>query len=319
MEFIGLIKELMLKYECLVIPDFGAFLARSYPAGFDKNSHFFYPKKKVIAFNGMLTQNDGILVSYLSSKKNIDYSEALSLIKDEVSFLKKRIKQTPVIIDEVGELSSNQKGKIIFNPYNIFNFELNSFGLNSFTKTPNKNIINPNKSNFLKMEKSNNEPLSFTPDKAIRKMTPLKYAAIGIISIIIVSSAFYFVNDYIEGQRLLSTQIGQNRIKNNVQKATFDIGSLSTMEISLDVAPKIIKPEMPFYSVIAGSFRNKAYAEKLIQTLKKQGYKAAYGAQSQEGLHRVAYGRFKSKKEALNLFYFVRYTLEEDAWYLEEK
>ena len=40
--------------------------------------------------------------------------------------------------------------------------------------------------------------------------------------------------------------------------------------------------------------------------------------QNPEGMHRVAYGRFTSKREAIKLLYFIKYTLKEDAWYLEE-
>ena len=39
---------------------------------------------------------------------------------------------------------------------------------------------------------------------------------------------------------------------------------------------------------------------------------------SSEGFHRVAYGRFISKKKAINLLIFVKYTLQEEAWFLEE-
>jgi hypothetical protein len=33
----------------------------------------------------------------------------------------------------------------------------------------------------------------------------------------------------------------------------------------------------------------------------------------------VAYGRFDSKREALNLHNYIRYALKEEAWYLEEQ
>ena len=38
-----------------------------------------------------------------------------------------------------------------------------------------------------------------------------------------------------------------------------------------------------------------------------------------DGLYRVAYGRYSTKKEAINMLYFLKYTLEEEAWYLEER
>jgi hypothetical protein len=40
--------------------------------------------------------------------------------------------------------------------------------------------------------------------------------------------------------------------------------------------------------------------------------------QSADGLYRVAYGRFESKREAIRLYYFLVNSLEEEAWYLAE-
>lgn len=312
----------MLQYECLVIPDFGAFLTREFSGGVNRDNHFFFPSEKQVAFNGLLIENDGVLANFISLKKQILYSDAIALIKKEVLFLKNRLEKTPVIVDQVGELSTSIDNKIIFKPYNAFNFELNSFGLSSYTKTKydsSKSKIPNYPPKINNMENSNKDPLSFTPEKAIKKMTPLKYAAIGIIAIIFSGSAFYFLDQYISNQRIISTELGQNKIKENVQQAKFDVGTLSPIEINFNSKPPVLQSNYPSYSVIAGSFRNLMNAEKLFNSLKNEGYEAKIVEISTEGLHRVAYGVFNSKKEALNLFYFIRYTLEEEAWYLANK
>ena len=79
-----------------------------------------------------------------------------------------------------------------------------------------------------------------------------------------------------------------------------------------------INPNQNYYSIIAGSFRSINNAENKLNLLIKEGYKAEMAGKSSEGFHRVAYGRFSSKKKAINLLIFVKYTLQEDAWYLEE-
>ena len=73
------------------------------------------------------------------------------------------------------------------------------------------------------------------------------------------------------------------------------------------------------FSIIAGSFRSLSNAEKKVESLKSEGYPAELAQLNPEGLYRVAYGRYTSKKEAINMLYFLKYTLEEEAWYLEEK
>ena len=82
----------------------------------------------------------------------------------------------------------------------------------------------------------------------------------------------------------------------------------------LEVAPL----DEIFYSVIAGSYRSMDNAEKRLAQLQAEGFDAAFTEVNPEGLHRVAYGRFSSKREALNLHNYIRYALKEEAWYLEE-
>ena len=55
-----------------------------------------------------------------------------------------------------------------------------------------------------------------------------------------------------------------------------------------------------------------------LEQLKNEGYPAALAEINPEGIHRVAYGRYLDKKEAINMLYFIKYTLKEEAWYLEE-
>ena len=114
----------------------------------------------------------------------------------------------------------------------------------------------------------------------------------------------------------------QKKIKSNVQKATFDLGTLSEMNLTLDANPEVIENNplaQTYFSVIAGSYRSMENAEKKLAELQAEGFDAAFTEVNPEGLHRVAFGRFTSKREALNLHNYIRFALKEEAWYLEEK
>ena len=317
MEITSCLKELLTEYECVIIPDFGALLTRYTPSSVDTNSSLFSPPKKEVSFNSLLFKNDGILTNFYAKKYNLNYENALKNLNLQVDFIKERIKSVPVIIDGVGEFSSDKEGKIIFSPYNNFNFELNSFGLEPF-KIDTLNLVNStNNSNFINMETDKNEPLSFEPGKVSYKFSPLKYVAIFLVVLSIGILSFYFISNYINEKRMASTEAAQKKIKNNVQKATFDLGSLNAIPIDINLKEKNLINSNPFYSVIAVSFRNEQNAKKLLNVLINQGYNAEIINSTANDLYRVAYGRFSSKNKALNLFYFIRYTLEEDAWYLE--
>ena len=313
------IQELLYQYECVTIPHFGAFLTRPLMAKVSDGGNF-YPPRKEVTFNQLLKTNDGILAHYVAQKERLTYENALRLIEKEVSSWKKRLKTQTLRFPGVGEILLNFDKKITFIPWGKVNFDTSSFGLTHFKrKLSNNTIIQPKISSLMK---NNNDDLMFTPEKEKTKKSPmLRYAAIGIIGIALLASSYYFGDQYVTEQRLVAQQKAQQQIEKNVQEATFDLGTLSEIEVS--VVSKPVQEATPldenYYSVIAGSFRSIENAEKKVETLNEEGYTAALAQSSPDGLYRAAYGRFTSKKEAINLLYYIKYTLKEDAWYLEEK
>ena len=173
------------------------------------------------------------------------------------------------------------------------------------------------------MENENKDDLIFTPAKQNdNEHSPIiRYVIIGLIGISLIGTAYYFGNQYIENEKAKATEIAQKKIKSNVQKATFNLGTLSKVDLSLDSNAAMIE-ETPlsqtYYSVIAGTYRSMENAENKLAKLQEEGFDAAFTEVNPEGLNRVAYGRFTSKREALNLHNYIRYALKEEAWYLEE-
>ena len=320
MEIKSYINDLLYQYECITIPEFGSFLTRKIPAkiSFDGN---FSPPKKEISFNSLLKTNDGILAKYIAQKTNSNYESILKLINKKTIKWIEKLKKESINFPGIGEMKLNNHGKIEFLPSNEINFNKDSFGLYSFKKDPLIKITYHNKNN-LKMENTNNDDLLFTPEKKNnkRKMGYLKYSAIGLLTIALFGSIYFFTNNYLTNQKLNEIEIAQKKIKSNVQKATFDIGKLSKVELNLNKTDNFssVNLNQNYYSIIAGSFRSINNAENKLNLLIKEGYKAEMAGKSSEGFHRVAYGRFSSKKKAINLLIFVKYTLQEDAWYLEE-
>jgi len=246
----------------------------------------------------------------------------LRLIEKEVSNWKKRMKTQTLHFTGVGEIQLNLDRKITFSPLGSVNFNINSFGLSSFHRKPILKVIVEPKIISL-MEDKNKDDLMFTPENdGTKKSGILRYAAVGIIGIALVSVSYYFGDQYVSNQRLVAQEQAQKQIEKNVLEATFDLGSLNAIEVSVttELAPEKVVLDQVYYSIIAGSFRSLENAENKIEALKEEGYETAELAQvNPEGLYRASYARFSTKKEAINLLYFLKYTLKEDAWYLEEK
>ena len=311
------IQELLYKYECVTIPGFGAFLTRPLAAkvtGFGE----FYPPSKEVTFNQLLTTNDGILAHFVAQKEMLSYEHALRLIQKEVRNWKKRLKTQTLHYPGVGEIHLNLNKNITFIPWGKVNFETSSFGLTFFNRKSNYKI--PIQPKIVSLMENSNDDLMFTPEKE-KKSQLLRYAAIGIIGIALFASFYYFGDQYVTEKRLAGQEEAQQQIERNVQEATFDLGTLSEIEVSITSDPILSEVilDQNFYSIVAGSFRSIENAKRKIKALKEEGFAAELAQSSSEGLFRAAYGKFSSKKEAINLLYYIKYTLKEEAWYLDER
>ena len=317
------IKELLYLHECVTVPNFGAFLTRSMNNLIDADNGLFFPPRKEVSFNSLLSNNDGILAHYIAQKEKVSFEQALRRIEKEVISWKQRLNTQQLSFPGIGEIRLDTQKKITFYPHGKINFDLSAFGLSSFYRKPIKNSNNKEFNPPQNMEKENKENLMFTPGKKEEKRKPIaKYAAIGLIGIVLAGSLYYFGNQYVASEKIKSMEMAQKKIKSNVQKATFDLGSISKMNLSFDSKPEVIENEpldKTFFSVIAGSFRSIKNAERLLEKLIVDGFDAAFTEVNPQGLYRVAYGRFVSKREALNLHNYIRYALKEDAWFLVEK
>ena len=331
MDLVKEIEQLLYFHECVTIPDFGSFLVSKTKAKVDfKKGKFLSPKRK-ISFNALIKQNDGVLAKYISSNQNISYQDALEEISERIKKWFQKIKIDTLIFKNIGEFYLNTENKICFQAYNTKSFSHNFYGLEDFSRLPlnlselNSIINKETNTKNIVMDNDKKENLAFEPEsKEPAKKGKFKLVAI-ITSLIVLSvCGYYFGNEYIQSERLRSTEIAQEKIKNAVQKATYDIGSISSLELNVKANIETVEDDTviveqgDFYSVIAGSFRDERNAEKLLKKLKSEGFDASFAKNSSSGLFRIAYGRLETKREAYQLLNFVKFTLELDAWYLVE-
>ena len=327
------IKELLYQQECITLPGFGSFVTQNHPIQVNRFTGEFVPPSRSVSFNRLIQENDGLLASYIAKRENISYAKALVKIEDECARWNKRLKNDALILPGIGEFSLNAENKLRFLPHGKVNFDANALGLKAFQKIPLKahieaaSVVPPvsNSSSTSSPMKDNKESLAFTPEKKEDNKTPfVKYAVIGVVAVALLGAVYYFGNQYLESERLKSAKLAQQRITKNVQNASFDLGSIAAIsydtkaEVERVVNNNVNITEGQFYSVIAGSFRDQVNAERKLAILKSQGFEAAFAQQSDDGLIRVAYGRFETKRQAYSLLSFVTNSLKEEAWYLVE-
>ena len=292
------VAKLLHSNDCVIVPNFGAFVLKSKSAYIKKNE--FFPPTKYVSFNAMLKDNDGLLAKHISGEKNISYKKSLKLISQEIISFKENLSKDLIIDTEsLGIFELKEKETLVFNPDFSINFDNKVFGLKSFVREPLLSKISEE-------SKKNNQ---------FSSNVLLKYAAIAIAIFGFSYFGYFNYNDYLNNEKLKNIAIAQEKILENVQSATFNLGELPP--ININVTAPIVKDNSVYYSVIAGAFRSKGNAEKHLNTLIGKGYEASYTSINPKGLYRVAYARLKTRKEAAELISKIK-TSGADAWLLIE-
>lgn len=112
---IDYITDLLYLHDCVIVPDFGAFICNSQSATIDEKSGIINPPSKYVVFNTNIKHNDGLLVDWVATKERIDYKKAQIKVSLFVEELKIRLNQRQKIaFGTLGVFSTDRKYNIIF-------------------------------------------------------------------------------------------------------------------------------------------------------------------------------------------------------------
>jgi predicted 3-demethylubiquinone-9 3-methyltransferase (glyoxalase superfamily) len=300
------ISDLLYRYECVTIPEFGAFLTQRASASIEDATNTFYPPKKSVSFNERIQKNDGLLANYIADVEKIPFKVANEKIAKRVNTIKSNLTQgETVTFKNIGDIVFNSEGNILFEPTYQLNYLTDSFGLSQF--------VSP--AVFREVYKKEVEaiekviPLTFTPEK--RKSRPyLKYAAVGLIALTLggFGASNYYVNQ-IEQHNQIAQKEATQQLDAQIQQATFSLNSLPAITLN-------VTKQSGNYHVVAGAFRVEDNCEQIISELKEQGFNARTIGVNKYGLHEVVYGSYETGEEALKVLHEIRKTHNEDAWLL---
>ena len=310
------IKDLLYRYNCVIVPGFGAFLTQEKSAVIQEGTNTFYPPTKTVSFNQQLVSNDGLLVSYAAEAQNISFEEMLKQTKEEVAEWDAVLQKGEYLkLSEIGSLSTNAEGKMQFQPIGNVNYLTSSFGMTSFVSAPVTREI-------LKTEVSEMEekmPITFTPEKreSLGVRPYLKYAAVVLLALTAGFAGYkYYQTD--QANQQLAREEAQELVSKRIQEATFfDTKPLELPAITLKTSKKAtatkVESGQKVHHIIAGAFRYRTNADRKIAQLKNQGYNPSYIGTNPFGLYMVAYDSFTDTDKALVALREIKLT-QKDAW-----
>ena len=301
------ISELLYRYECVVVPGFGAFLTHKMSAEIDSQAEVFYPPKKRLSFNEQLIHNDGVLANHIASSEKVSYENALAKIAKQVAEIQQNLNQNEAVsLKFVGDLRRCKTGGLEFDPSYNLNYMTSAFGLSQFVAPEIKRDI---PLTIVGAEEKETK-LIFTSRKRL-KNSVIKYAAVALILLglggFVLSNAYL---QHIEKENIVAQTKARIALDNQIQEATFLVNT-PLPAITIDIK----KPSGSF-QIGAGAFRVKANSERKLRQLKRLGFNARLIGQNRYGLYQVVFESYKERRTAEFALYDIKRTQDPAAWLL---
>ncbi|MFD1615917.1 HU domain-containing protein [Gelatiniphilus marinus] len=310
------ISDLLYRYECVTIPEFGSFLTHRVSASINDSNNMFNPPKKAVSFNEQIQQNDGLLAHYIADVEKIPFEIATKKIAKRVKILKSYLTEGETLtFNNIGELVFNNEGKILFEPTYKLNYLTDSFGLSQFISPSVTREVYKKEVDQIE----NVIPLTVTPKKstsagsATTKRPYLKYAAVALVALTLggFAASNFYVNQ-IETHNQLAQEAASKQLDTKIQQATFSLNPLPAITLN-------VTKQTGNYHIVAGAFRVEENCNKIIAQLKKEGFNARTIGVNKYGLHEVVYASYQTGKEALKAIREIRKTHNKNAWLLVKK
>jgi len=376
--------ELLFQHDCVILPDFGGFVANYVSAKIDENANRVFPPSKRVIFNKHLLNNDGLLAHKIIASDNINYEEALTRISEFVSSIKSSLSISKRFeVDKVGVLYLDSSNNICFKP-SATNFLINSFGLPIVKAIPilEKKVAVPEQA----IKEAKVKPIEIIHEKD--KLQPVKeednvipisaatkyskrrnywWAAAVLIPVAFYSAWIPMKTDLLNGgenfqysdlnpftysktkvsayhkHELVDVSLTENEAltEEGFKESLGDgVYAQYPLDGSIDITVQLKEVEDIFvaettyveketydaveevslekgYFVIGGCFGKKSNADKLVEELQDKGYDAMIVDQN-EGLHRVAFGKYSSRNEAKKVKKEIKNTEGLSAWVLKK-
>lgn len=292
------ISQLLVQYDCVIVPGLGGFVATQIPASLDTLMSTIVPPTKKISFNNQLSASDGLLINHLSNFSNLSFNEVDILVKNSViEFKQQLLSGNTIHVPAIGKLQHNENQKIIFTPSIVTNLLPESFGLKPINlplPKQQKVVINEAAVELLVAE---SESASIQKLAVKKRTNKAAFALAMIIIAILFVGQVLFTNaqkDNLSTQQLSFGDISTLLSFNKKQPATsivpsfeiqrsFQLSSQTATNNTSEAAIPAIKEHITKvasedlekgYYIIAGSFKSFDNANMARKGFAKKGFEA---------------------------------------------
>lgn len=298
MEVFKHIKQLLYRYDCVILPGFGAFITRNHSAIIQPDGSLIPPGKTVF-FNRQLQTNDGLLAHHIAHSERITYALALEKIRLFSGRLLESLDRDGILdCAPLGHFEIKEKGVLRFEAAQHMNLAAKSFGLTSVITHP--------------IQRTESHTPVIPIHRANTKIKNVwRYAAVGLIALSLGGyGATYRYNQSVMAYNENIEVQAQAYVQEQIQQATF------SPSIDPAIVSVIVEAPNGPYHIVAGAFRIEENALRKVDQLTEKGYSARVIGKNKYGLHQVVFASFADRTEALSALSKIRATENKEAWLL---
>jgi hypothetical protein len=312
------LKRLLYRFDCVIMPNFGAFLAKNISSQYHTNTQIFYPPKRTLTFNAQLKSDDGLLIKSLAKTHHLSYAQAEKEVHDFVNDLNTTLETShKIYLEQIGTFEHTSESILRFYPDNN-SLRTDTFGLQPL-QIESLYHKNTDSSSVQVLEPEKNQP----QEESATQKSPLyiKYAAIGLIALGIIGLIGYsaYQNQFKKHNSVVEDH-QKPSVKDQLQSADFQLQhSLPKFTFSVTNDENVVDHQQDKhikFHIIAGAFRYKSNAIKKQNQLKKQGFESQMIGKNTYGLHQVSYKSFATREDALNSLRKIKQNEDQRAWLL---
>ena len=347
------IEILLLSNDCVIVPDFGGFMAHHVDAHYDEEENLFLPPQRTLGFNPQLKINDSLLAQSYVEAYDISYPEAILRIEDEVNELKMHLQTKGIYeLNGIGTLEFNENGNYVFTPCEAGILTPNLYGLCSFEMTPLKMAVaapaavpvedeaEEEAAQIISMNhlESDGETAETEIEEEEEDVVRIKFSWIrNAVAVAAILLAVFFAamptgktemmtrtisninNGLLFGMMSKDTNTSKIEInKEDIQKSTNKADTITQLEkIKTEQTVKAEPEKKKIYCIVLASQVSKRNAEMFIERLKGKGLDSAEICTTNrtQVIRRVICGNFQTQEEAYKALRKIHKDEElKDAW-----
>lgn len=345
------ISELLYDRECVIVPEFGAFISKEAPAMIDYVNHRLTPPSKEVVFNGQLVADDSVLVDYVSVRMHISHDEAVKMVHDfAMQSLAVLEADEPLNLEGLGTLRRINSKDFSLELDKNANFLGDAYGLTTFTVQPiyRSETYQHIATKIATEQKMKQTIMTVHEEKAVDKPHRVNrhnyrwFRAAAYSMVVATALVLLGWGANVSDSKLASwipffysspNEFIANRLTDEIANREMTIVEpLQALNVTVPIVEKeeinyiepldneLLKPiDDRWYYIIGASLGNTDEAKRCVKRFVKQGFEGAVALPANKnGNIRVAYEIVFGKDAATQRLDIIRKDFNEAAWLLRK-